>query len=382
MSDAGTSSTPNPDHSHERSNSIIVPRLIDLSEIEIKPIDWLWDNKIPYGDITVIAGLQKQGKSMMTIYMARIITQGENWCDDSPCEKGSVLYFSGEDRVDEYARRLQVNGADLSKIRILDGANMLDPNSGARKEINVSVKSLDVIAAAIAATESETGLPVRMVVIDPISNYWDSVNEKDNAQVRNALNPLQQFFQKRRIALVLVQHFTKSKGKKAMLRVMGSVALTGIARNVWGVYKDSKEHGLLESKKSRYFVHVASNYCADPLGILFRITPEKRVDIIDTEITMDGDDFESGESLAGGMSSALRDAEEWLEKFLAGERKPSGKKSAKPGTVRYEAEAAGHSWGTIRRAADNIGIVKTTASESGVYYWQLPGLENNDANGG
>jgi len=64
MNNAGTSSTPNPDHDPNRGKPIIVPRLIDLSEVEIKPIDWLWENKIPYGDITVIAGLQKQGKSM------------------------------------------------------------------------------------------------------------------------------------------------------------------------------------------------------------------------------------------------------------------------------------------------------------------------------
>jgi putative DNA primase/helicase len=375
MSNTGTSSTPDP----KNDNPIIVPRLTDPSEIEIKPIDWLWNNKIPYGDISVITGLQKLGKSMMTIYMAKVITRGQNWCDGSLCEMGSVLFFAGEDRADEYARRLKANGADLSKVRILDGADMLDPNSGTSKQINVSITNIDVIDAAIAATEKGTGLPTRMVVIDPISNYWGGVNEKDNTQVRSALHPLQQFFQKRRTALVLIQHFTKAKGKKAMLRVQGSVAVTGTVRTVWGVYKDSKEHGLLESQKSRYFLHVGSNYCVDPMGLLFRITPDKRVDIIDTQITMDGDDFESGESPEGGMAPALRDAKEWLENFLSDGRKPSGKKSANPGTVRYEAEAAGHSWGTIRRAADSIGIVRATKSENGAYYWHMPELKNNDA---
>ena len=307
-----------------KDTPIIAPRLIDVSEVEIKPTDWLWYNKIPYGDITIIVGLQKQGKSMITIYMATVITQGRqsensprepnsiipqrcNWCDGSPCEKGSVLFFAGEDRAGEYARRLKANGADLSKIRILDGADVIDPNSGKSEEINVSVKSLDVIEAAIEQTEEATGLPVRMVVIDPISNYWGGINEKDSVQVRDALHPLQRFFQKRQTALILIQHFTKSVGKNAMQRVMGSVAITNISRNIWGVFKDTDGLGKLESERERCFLHVASNYCIDPMGIEFRITPHGRVEIVDTEVTMGGDEFEST-SAASYKSSALKKA--------------------------------------------------------------------------
>ena len=376
---------------------IISPRLVNLSEVEVKPVDWLWLNKVPYGDITVLAGLQKQGKSMVTVYMASVITQGtlwsdsstrepgsiilqgRNWCDGSPCERGSVIFFAGEDRKEEYVRRLNANGADLTKIRVLDGADMIDPNSGKSEEISVSVKSLDVIDAAIKLTEKETGLPVRMVVIDPVSNYWGNINEKDNVQVRSALHPLQQFFQARRIVPVLVQHFSKTGGKKAMLRVLGSVALTGIARNTWGVYADTAEHGELESEKNRYFVHIASNCCIDPLGILFRITPEGQVDVVDMEITLNGDNFESAGqgSPPGAKPSALQQAADWLVKFLSDGRKPVGSTNPRPGTVRFEAEKEGHAWATIRKAADILGIVKASKPENGVYYWHLPVTEND-----
>ena len=62
---------------------VIVPRLIDVSKIEIKAPEWLWDNKFHYGGLSLIAGLPKQGKSMLTAYMAAVISQGRNWCDGS-----------------------------------------------------------------------------------------------------------------------------------------------------------------------------------------------------------------------------------------------------------------------------------------------------------
>ena len=50
---------------------------------------------------------------MFTAYMTAVITQGWEWRDGTPCERGSVLFFAGEDSEMEYARRLRGNGADL-----------------------------------------------------------------------------------------------------------------------------------------------------------------------------------------------------------------------------------------------------------------------------
>ena len=150
-----------PNQSEEKSKSrkskeddvVIQPNLIDLSEVEIKPIEWFWFNKIPFGDLTLVVGLPKQGKSMMTVYMASVASQGLNWCDGSPCEMGSILIFAGEDRPEEYARRLKANGADLTKIRILDNVTITNLHTGESEEKGITLKDLAAIDAAIQSVE-------------------------------------------------------------------------------------------------------------------------------------------------------------------------------------------------------------------------------------
>ena len=60
------------------------PLLIRLSDVEEKSTQWLWNNKIPLGMLSLIAGLGGIGKSFWTVYMTAIITNGWNWTDDKP----------------------------------------------------------------------------------------------------------------------------------------------------------------------------------------------------------------------------------------------------------------------------------------------------------
>jgi len=277
-----------------QKKNVIIPRLIDVSKIEVKPIEWLWYNKLPYGGMSMFAGLPKEGKSMLTAYIAARVSRGEKWCDGTDCERGSVIFFAGEDSPEEYARRLEANGADLTKIRILDGASLLPEGSDKEIEIDITLARLDVIEAAIEMTEQETGLPVLLVIIDPISNFWGKVDENKNAEVRSVLHPLQQFFQKRKIVPILVQHLRKTGDSRSLQRIMGSIGIVGTARNIWGVYTDPKDTATKQSEKLRYFVPFPSNMCVDATAMSFQITaPDGKVDVVDWGIEKTGDDFEA-----------------------------------------------------------------------------------------
>ena len=166
---------------------IIVPRLIDMSKVKPMPKKWFWHNKIPYGDLTVLAGLPKKGKSVITIYAAAHASQGKAWPDGTSCEHGSVLFFSGEDSISVCQKRLEANGADLTKIRILDGAQYFLPDGTEGTEMEITLSNLSVIESAINQTEQETGLPVGLVIIDPLSNFLGTANENNNLEVRRVL---------------------------------------------------------------------------------------------------------------------------------------------------------------------------------------------------
>ena len=69
----------------------------------------------------------------------------------------------------------------------------------------------------------------------------------------------------------------------------------------------------------------------------------------------------------------MTDAENWLCQFLSEGKKPVGEKyNPAPGTIRFEAEQAGHSWITIRRAKKSIGVVSKKNNFHGDWFWKLP----------
>ena len=357
------------------SGGVIIPRLIDVSKLDTTPLEWLWDNKFPYDNLSLIAGMPKIGKSVLTIYMAATISQGRKWCDGSPCERGSVLFFAGEDTPEEYARRLESNGADLTKVRILEGAELCE-GTNPRKEIDITLASINVLEATIDMMAKETGLPVRMIVIDPISNFWGEVNENSNSGVRSVLFPLQQFFQRRKqkIAPILVHHLRKTGDSHAQQRVTGSVGITGTARNIWGVYIDPKDPAVKQSEKKRYLVHFDGNVCVDPTGIAYLLVrPGNRVDVVDAAVEQRGDDFEAAWLNAkpgkGRPPEELRKAMAWLVSFLGNGEKPFKKIAA-------AWEEAGHSEYTVRKAAKQLGVVKRHEGfgKDKVAYWSLPGI--------
>jgi putative DNA primase/helicase len=70
--------------------------------------------------------------------------------------------------------------------------------------------------------------------------------------------------------------------------------------------------------------------------------------------------------------SEIEDAKAFLENLLA-----DGPVSSKP--IRADAEGAGYSWATIRRAQKALGIVPAKEGMKGPWLWKLPPKVLNDA---
>ena len=281
------------------------PILVRVSDVEEKVTLWLWENKIPLGALSLLIGLAGVGKSFWTVYMTAIITNGWDWPDGKPCKKGSVLFFYGEEGIaDTYKQRFRANGADQSKIIFLNGVEEVGDNKE-WTEIDVTLKMVDVIGTAIKQTAEKTGLPVKMVVIDPISNYWGDISENSNAEVRSVLKPLQRLAEKTGVAFVMIQHEGKGEKEHAQQRSLGSTGIAAICRADWGIFIDPND------KNKRIFAPVKVNCGYNHTAVSYRITPpDGTVEIIETSIeNLTGDD----------IASALRQAK-------AGKRGPKTEK--------------------------------------------------------
>ena len=234
------------------NNSVI--EYVCLSDVVSKPVDWLWYKRIALGKISLLSGDPGLGKSLITLDLASRITTGSNWpVDNSPCKKGSVIFLSAEDEVDDTIKpRLEIIGADVSKIFAITSVKEIN------KENEIIDRSVSLKTDINRIEEIIKIIPdCRMIVIDPITAYMEGTDSYKNAEVRTFLAPIKSLAEKTGVAVLLVSHLNKSTGQSAVNRISGSGALPALCRAVYNVTKDE------DDEDTRYFIPVKNNLGVD-----------------------------------------------------------------------------------------------------------------------
>jgi len=349
----------------EPEQNALKPKLVLASDIKKKSLRWLWDNKILRGSLSLITGLSGMTKTYWAVYLASCITNGRDWADGSPCELGSVLFFYGEEGIaDVYLERFEANNVDQSKVVFWDG--MVDQNDE-RSEMDVSLKMIGDIEYAINTTAEKTGVPVTLVVVDPISNYLGDTNENSNIAVRSVLKRLQRLADKTGVAFLFIQHTNKSSKPHAQQKVLGSTAIVAACRSVWGVLVDPDDADV------RIFAPVKVNVGYKHTAVSYRISSGGKVEILDSSISdLTADDIESAQQAArlearNRTPSKRDECAMWLWTVLADGEKPV--------LQIYEVgKALGYSATTIDRAKAGLEIESKRVGfgKEGHIVWKLP----------
>ncbi len=118
-----------------------------FSTIEKRPVSWLWPLWVPLGKVTILDGDPGLGKSTLLLDLAARVSTNGVMPDASFGATGSVVIMSAEDAPeDTILPRLELAGADLSKVHFLDDMTDVlgDPRPpevpGDLKEIEACVK--------------------------------------------------------------------------------------------------------------------------------------------------------------------------------------------------------------------------------------------------
>src|SRR5262249_38835735 len=94
--------------------------IVNLADVEMKPVNWLWQDWIARGCMTLFDGDPGLGKSTITLDIAARVTRGwEMPPEGGPAgiEPAYVLILSAEDTLEQIIKpRLEAMGADMSKI--------------------------------------------------------------------------------------------------------------------------------------------------------------------------------------------------------------------------------------------------------------------------
>lgn len=334
-----------------------------LDGVESRPVDWLWNQKVPMGKLTLIAGDPGLGKSFVTLDLAARVstgvlpTPGGGWGDG---HGGDVVILSAEDDPGDTIRpRLERGKADLRRVHCVTGVRF--ENLPQHKVHSIK---LDRDLRAVAQVIESLDRP-RLVIVDPISAYMGDKDSHNNAEVRSLLSELARLAAHYHVAVVCVTHLNKGgQGQKAVYRAMGSLAFTAAARVVLLVAKHP------DDPSKRVVVPIKSNISREASGLVYKID-DGRLEWLVEPVPFEADALESGEAIE--QADALGEAVEWLGEVLKEGPRPSK-------ALIEEARSEGISASTLKRAKRRMGVLarKRLGSSSSAWEWALPGQEDQE----
>jgi hypothetical protein len=279
------------------------PLIIGGREITPKRVRWLWEGRVPYGFLTLLAGRTGVGKSFIALDLAARLTTG----DEIPggageCfEPGRVLVIGEDSHEYVLAPRLIEAGADMGRVSFMSWAAMA--------EYSLSNSTM------LDDTHRAAGRP-ELVIIDPPTNFLAAKDEHKNAEVRQILMIVSTWAMARDVVVLFITHCNKGGGKdrEALSRIMGSVAWATTCRIAHLLTPDPEEDG------RSLFLPMKSNIGRLPPGLAYRIVGTDTLARVEWlgEVDIDADDALSGEKrkprgvvAVEWLAEQFRDQGEW-----------------------------------------------------------------------
>jgi hypothetical protein len=196
---------------------------VRASELQVRPVEWLWPGRIPQGGLTVLAGEPGLGKSLLSIWLASGLSRG-----DLGSKPAATLFLTAEDsREYTVLPRLIAAGAKCERI-------VFPPpdKDGLQRSI-----SLPDDIGYLSQLVAKAG--VRLVVFDPLMAYLPAkVNSWQDQSLRGALAPLAALAQEQGAAVLLVAHLNKGQNADPLRRLGGSIGLAAAARSMLLLARD------------------------------------------------------------------------------------------------------------------------------------------------
>lgn len=318
-------------------------RPVRATDVEAENVTFLWNGRIPEGMISVVAGQPDKGKGLFAARVAADVSRAG----------GTVLYSAAEDSAGLMTRpRLEVAGADLDRVLLWEF------------QLPAHMSEL----AAIVMDEE-----VKLIVMDPFASHLSHGISRHSDNVRQVLGPLKDLCDATGVAILIVEHVNKRVPKNGhpLMAIGGTgsgLPAAARAAYVFGIHPEDDEQRVLCMAKF--------NIGPTPKPLAFTVDSdftEHGVDAPFLEIEDELPGFnamrlfeEPGKEGANGRPPEKRAAaSEWLTTRLM-----DG--PALASLIIEDAKQVGMTGKTLRRAADDMEIVRNPPGGGRNCTWDLP----------
>jgi hypothetical protein len=346
-------------------------RLTPASDIERRKTVWLWQDRIPAGEITLMPGREGIGKSLALAWLSARITRGELPGVHFGTPK-SVIYAATEDSwAHTIGPRLVAAGADLDRVFRADVLS------------NEAITSLTLPLDITELFSEAERRDVALLACDPILSLLSSqIDANKEQQLRRALEPLKAAADLTGCSVVGLAHFNKSGGTDPLSLIIGARAWPGVCRAVLAMARDpaDEEGGCVmtldkcnvgpmwpEIPSLRYFVRATEVDTIDgPASVgLLAFTGETPRGVSQILAETSADPFERAEH---------DEAAAWLVEYLTGK----GGRAPAADAVKA-ARADGISERTLKRARTRAGITSHREGYPSRATWKLSENPSSDS---
>ena len=225
-----------------------------FSNVQSKPVQWLWRPYIPIGKVTLLQGDPNDGKSTMMMNIVAELSKGGAMPDGTALGRPQKIIYqcSEDDAEDTIKPRLEAYGADCRNVAFID-------------EEVYSGLTIDDERLRQAIEQFHP----RLVVIDPLQAYVENDSDLMSAsKARRLMKRTGIWAAMYDCAIVVIGHLNKSGGQKDLYRGLGSIDLVASARSVLQVERKEDDRAV------RIVHHVKSSAVPNGPDFSFEIRPE------------------------------------------------------------------------------------------------------------
>ncbi len=325
--------------------------LVYLSDLQLQPVQWLWQDRLAPGTLAMISGVPGSGKTWVALAIAAALSRGRVPDTGETREPCNVLYASMEHGSSEIIHpRFARLGGDPTRFVVLRGA-VSAPSA------SLDLRDTSVLEDALHRTHA------RLLILDSFHSYSAAgVDLHRPTETLPILEKLARLAERHRCCILLVCHLSKRSLSRPGLRSPGSIEISAALRTEFlaGSSPDApSQPALLQVKSNLGPLAPALAYKIDDAGIfswtgISKITPEEMLADRPTEAGLPKRKF----------------AGDWLRQYLQ-----DGSKSQF--TIEIAAERDGVGLATLRRAKFDLGVRSAKDGVNGAWYWTLPVAEEH-----